>query len=239
MMNDKIETRVRQAIATEPRIRTAGAPIDIAVDSTGEVTMQGEVANVAAKRLALGRASALPDVISIVDKLRVTPARAHSDEQIRRRLLDLLIDEPVFSDHELCGVAAPASLEQRTGAPRAYLDFRVEDGVVALHGRVRSLEHKRLAGVFAWWVPGTRDVANALAVEPLQEDSDFELAEGVRLALEKDPIVDAARVNVVVHEATVHLGGTVAAPEERDAAESDAWYVFGVSDVRNDIAVAS
>jgi osmotically-inducible protein OsmY len=93
--------------------------------------------------------------------------------------------------------------------------------------------------VFAWWVPGTRDVANVLAVEPTQEDSDLELAEGVRLALERDPIVDAARLKVAVHDATVHLGGTVAAREERDAAESDAWYVLGVADVRNEIAVAS
>jgi osmotically-inducible protein OsmY len=208
------------------------------MDSTGKLTMEGEVANVAAKRLALGRASALPDVITVVDKLRVAPARPFSDEQIRRRLLDFLVDEPVFQDHELYGVAYPETLRPR-GETSRRIEFAVSDGVVALRGRVPSLEHKRLAGVFAWWVPGSRDVANGLVVDPPEEDGDPEIAEGVRLALEKDPIVDAARVNVVVHGAVVHLGGAVAAAEERDAAEADAWYVFGVEDVRNDIAVTS
>ena len=34
----------------------------------------------------------------------------------------------------------------------------VKDGIVTLNGEVPSLTHKCLAGVLAWWVPGTGDV---------------------------------------------------------------------------------
>jgi osmotically-inducible protein OsmY len=241
MAHEQVVSRVREALATEPRIRAAAKPIAIAVDADGKLTMEGEMATVAAKRLAVRRAADLPDVITVVDKLRVAPPRRLSDEQIRRRLLDLLVDEPVFTAHELSGVTggdAPApGRTADVSENERHIDFVVDDGIVTLRGSVESLEHKRLAGVLTWWVPGTRDVANALAVDPPQEDNDMEIAEGVRLALEKDPIVDAERVNVVVRDAVVHLGGGVAAQEERDAAEADAWYVFGVEDVRNDIVV--
>jgi osmotically-inducible protein OsmY len=245
MVYEQVVSRVREALATEPRIRAATKPIAIAVDADGKLTMEGEMATVAGKRLAVRRAAQLPDVITVVDRLRVAPSRRFSDEQIRRRLLDFLVDEPVFTAHELSGVTAsgspppPPSRPLTGAANERRIDFVVDDGIVTLRGRVQSLEHKRLAGVLTWWVPGTRDVANALAVDPPQEDSDLEIAEGVRLALEKDPIVNAASVNVVVRDAVVHLGGGVAAQEEREAAEADAWYVFGVEDVRNDIAVTS
>ena len=78
MRNEHIVSRVHELIETEPRIRTVGSPIAVEVDADGKLTMEGEVANVAAKRLALGRAATLPDVITVVDKLRVAPARPFS-----------------------------------------------------------------------------------------------------------------------------------------------------------------
>ena len=56
----------------------------------------------------------------------------------------------------------------------------------------------------------------------------------MRIALEKDPFVDAEQVRVGVRHRTVRLTG-VLPREARDAAEWDAWYVFGVDDVINEI----
>jgi osmotically-inducible protein OsmY len=59
----------------------------------------------------------------------------------------------------------------------------------------------------------------------------------VRIALEKDPFVDASQIRVGVRARTVRLTGLVRSRTARDVAEWDAWYVFGVDDVINEIAV--
>jgi osmotically-inducible protein OsmY len=112
----------------------------------------------------------------------------------------------------------------------------VEAGVVTLNGQVPSLSHKRLAGVLAWWVPGSRDVINGLEVMPPEEDNDDEITDAVRLALEKDPFVNAAQVRVRTKHAIVTLEGLVAHDTEKHMAECDAWYVFGVDKVINTLA---
>ena len=65
------------------------------------------------------------------------------------------------------------------------------------------------------------------------------MEEAVRLALEKDPFVDAFQVRVGVRERTMYLTGLVASEDAKRAAEADAWYVFGFEDVANDIAVGA
>jgi len=60
----------------------------------------------------------------------------------------------------------------------------------------------------------------------------------VRIALDKDPFVDAEQVRVGVRNRTVRLTGALPR-EARDAAEWDAWYVFGIDDVINDIDIVA
>jgi osmotically-inducible protein OsmY len=120
---------------------------------------------------------------------------------------------------------------------RGAIETEVKDGIVVLNGRVPSLASKRLAGVLAWWVPGSRDVINGIAVEPPEEDAPIAIEEAVRIALDKDPFVDASQVRVGVRHRTVRLTGAVRSQAARDAAEWDAWYVFGVDDVVNELKV--
>ena len=116
--------------------RAAGAPIAIDVAADGSLAIEGEVATVAAKKLALGRAAALPDVVTIVDRLRVVPQRRLSDERIRR-LLELLSEEPAFAGAGMRGfVREPAARP----APGPGIEFGVDQGVVTLDGCVGSLE---------------------------------------------------------------------------------------------------
>lgn len=96
---------------------------------------------------------------------------------------------------------------------------------------------ERLAGVLAWWVPGTRDVVNGISVEPPEEDGPIRIEEGVRLALEKDRLVDASQIRIGARNQTVHLTGLVTSEAARNAAEWDSWATFGVDDVINDIEV--
>jgi len=121
--------------------------------------------------------------------------------------------------------------------PHGSIRVSVNDGVVLLDDHVTGLTQKRLAGVSAWWVSGSRDVINGMAVVPEQPDSDEEMAKAVRIVLKKDPFVNEERIRVAVRQSVVMLDGDLPSIPQREMAEFDAWYVFGVDKVVNRVEV--
>ena len=232
--------RALAAIRSEKRIGPQFKPTLLEIDADGTATIQAEVDNVAIKRLALERLAATQGVSAIVDRLRVKPAVAMSDDGILDHLRKAFYDEPSFRQLALKERedGKVTLVREAFEDARGEIEIEVKQGVVILNGRVPGLASKRLAGVLAWWVPGSRDVINGIAVEPPEEDAPIQIEEAVRIALDKDPFVDASQVRVGVRHRTVRLTGAVHSPEARDAAEWDAWYVFGVDDVINDIVVS-
>jgi osmotically-inducible protein OsmY len=229
--------RVRAALASEPRLDLHRFPIELTF-AEGTLTLEGEVKDVAAKKLALERVAALPEVTGILDRLRVRPAQRMGDGEVRDLVRDALLQEPAFADFALRRrLGERVETVREPPEARGVIEIEVEDGVVTLNGRVPGLDDKRLAGVLAWWVPGSRDVVNGIAVEPPEDDSDDAILEAVRLVLEKDPFVDASQIRVGVKNALVRLTGLVPTEAEREMAEFDAWYVFGVDKVDNRIEV--
>ncbi|MCS6927122.1 MAG: BON domain-containing protein [Candidatus Binatia bacterium] len=229
---------VRAALVHEPRINLHRYPVRVAF-SNGDLVLEGEVEHIVAKKLALELAAAVPGVDGIVDRLRVRPAQPMGDGAIRDHVRDALIQEGVFAHCRIRvrdkGVVE--TCQEPATAAVGEIEVAVEDGVVTLNGQVPSLTHKRLAGVLAWWVPGSRDVINGLAVVPPEEDNDDEITDAVRLVLEKDPFVDAAQVHVRTTNAVVTLEGSVPSETAKEMAEYDAWYVFGVDRVVNALVV--
>ena len=232
--------RALAAIRSEKRIGPQFKPTLLEIDADGTATIQAEVDNVAIKRLALERLAATQGVSAIVDRLRVKPAVAMSDDGILDHLRKAFYDEPSFRQLTLKERedGKVTLVREAFEDARGEIEIEVKQGVVILNGRVPGLASKRLAGVLAWWVPGSRDVINGIAVEPPEEDAPIQIEEAVRIALDKDPFVDASQVRVGVRHRTVRLTGAVHSPEARDAAEWDAWYVFGVDDVINEIVVS-
>jgi len=239
---DRSETIVKEvsaALKQDTRIGFHKHPLKIALDPDGVLVLEGELENIAAKKLALEHAAAVGGVIGIVDRLRTKPAIPMGDGEIRDRVRDALLEESAINN---CGIRMMNGgrreilRESQAATPRCSIDVMVDDGVVTLDGQVSSLSHKRLAGVLAWWVPGSRDVVNGLEVAPIQEDSDDEIAEAVKLVLEKDPLINAYRIRVTVNAAVVTLEGLVVNNAESEMAEMDAWYVFGVDRVVNRLA---
>jgi osmotically-inducible protein OsmY len=228
------------AMRSEPRIGPHFKPTRLKIAEDGTATIEAEVANVAIKRLALERLAGTWGVTAVIDRLRVKPAEPKSDDGILDDLRKAYYDEPSFRQ---------LALKERENAKvklvrdavedaRGEIEFEVHDGVVILNGSVPGLATKRLAGVLAWWVPGSRDVVNGIAVDPQEEDGPILIEEAVRIALDKDPFVNAAQVRVGVRNRTVRLTGALPR-EARDAAEWDAWYVFGVDDVVNEIEIVT
>jgi len=235
----KLLAKVRATLRSEPSVGARFHPSELEIGSDGVLVLGGEVENVRAKKLALERVAALPGIAGIADRLHVKPATHMSDKEIRVHMRDMLMEEASFKDLEL-GELEDGQRKLVLGASadaRGSIDFEVKDGLVTLNGRVPTLVTKRLAGVMAWWVPGVRDVVNGIAVQPPEDGGPYRIAEAVRVILEKDPFVDATQVRVGVRNTVVRLDGLVPTGAERDAAERDAWCIFGVDNVINEIEV--
>ena len=150
-----------------------------------------------------------------------------------------MVEESAFEQCIIRGFAGVAveAARKATLEPTPSINVEVADGVVTLNGQVSSLSHKRLAGVLAWWVPGTREVVNGLEEVPPEDDNDDELIDAVRLALEKDPFVNASKIRVTSKDWVVTLEGLVPTETMKEMAERDTWYVLGVKTVINKIVV--
>jgi osmotically-inducible protein OsmY len=235
---ETILKKIQAQFESERRINLHRHPIRVGF-SGDDLVLEGQAENIAAKKLALEIAGSVRGAGRIVDRLRVAPAEPMGDAEIRDRVCKLLIQETAF---DTCTIRASVGNELRTIResdiePAGEIAIEVRDGVVMLNGPVPSLCHKRLAGVLAWWVPGSRDVVNGLEEVPTEADSDDEITDAVRLVLEKDPFVNSDRIRATTRRSIVTLEGAVPSKESRELAEFDAWYVFGVDGVVNNVHV--
>ncbi|HEY7559516.1 MAG TPA: BON domain-containing protein [Candidatus Binatia bacterium] len=231
-MEDNVK-EIRAALEKDRRINLHRFPIAVSVEN-GDLVLEGEVENIAAKKLAVLLVANIEATARIVDRLRVVPAETMGDQEIRDHVCRVLLDEAAL---ERCLILA-GDVEMRrqvVAEPAGSIVVEVADGIVTLNGSVPSLSHKRLAGVLAWWVPGCRDVVNGLEEVPLESDNDDELVDAVRLVLEKDPFVNAGMIRVSSENWIVTLEGLVPNDMMKKMAERDAWYVLGVKQVINEI----
>ena len=237
--DEEILKRVQAALETEPRIRLHQFPIRLDV-AAGTVCLEGEVEDIAARRLALRVAREAAGSNELIDRLHIVPSDPRGDGEILDALEQSLLRE---CDLKNCTLRRGEKrrveiLHEAVGDDSCgNILFSVADGVITLEGHVISLSHRRVAEVLAWWVPGCRQVVNCLQVVPAEEDHDHELNDAVRLVLELDPLVHADQIGVVTSLGVVTLQGVVPRRDERSRAELDAWYVSGIHEVINRIEV--
>ena len=236
----EIVREVHAALERDSRVGFHRRPIVIEYQPDGSLVLQGETESLAAKKIALELAASIRGSTGIVDRLRVAPARPMGDGAIRDHLRAALLQEGAFAhcniqtvEERRVGTVAKATADRGN-----YLEIAVAGGVVTLDGEVESLSHKRLAGLLAWWVPGTRDVVNGIEVKPYEDDNDDEITAAVAIALEKDRLVTADSIKVSTRNSVVTLEGVVPNRRQAEMAEADAWYIFGVDRVVNHLRTA-
>lgn len=235
---ERIVNAVAAALEREKQVNLHHFPLQLEF-ADGVLTMHGEVEHIMAKKRALELAAAIPGVTGIVDRVHVVPAELMADGEIRERVCKALLSEEMLGSCALWGIVkgkAEVVREMDLGVDGS-IDIEVQGGVVILNGAVSNLTAKRLAGVLAWWVPGSRDVVNGVEEVPNEEDSPDEVIDAVRLVLEKDPFVNASQIRVSCTNDWVTLEGLVKNESVRQLAEADAWYVFGVDGVTNRLRV--
>lgn len=236
--NRKVLDRLRGILSGDERIGHHFRADRLQLDSDGVLILEAEVASVAQKKIVLETAASFPEIVGIVDRVRVKPAASMGDGEIRSHLRTDFAEDRALSGltireyrGDVCEtIAAPDDAH-------GSLEYEVVDGVVTLNGSVPGLTTKRYAGVLAWWVPGSRDVINGIAVTSDEADGPDKIAEAVHLVLEKNPYLDAGQVKIGVRNRIVRLTGYLPSENQREMAENDAWCVFGVDGVVNEIEV--
>ncbi|HEY9530347.1 MAG TPA: BON domain-containing protein [Burkholderiales bacterium] len=229
--------KVHAALEREPRINIHRFPIAIS-NADGVVLLEGELADVAAKKLALDLAASVGGVSGIVDRLRVVAGERRGDGAVRDSLARLLLESPEFRNCTIRSHTNERDDVLRTAADGiGDIEISVADGIITLDGHVISQSHRRFAGVLAWWTPGRRDVVNSLAVRPDYEDRDDEITDVMRLVLEADSQVNADQIRPNCVNGVVMLDGNVPTAEQKRRAELDAWALYGVTRVVNRLSV--
>lgn len=231
--------RIHALLEREPRINLHRDPVAIHVEEDGIVALEGEVADVAVKKLTLALAASVDGVSGIVDRLRVATGEHRGDGAVRDAMARMLLEQAEFHN---CTIRVRENEHTRTlrvGDDTRVGDIEVSagDGIIVLEGHVASHPHRRLAGVLAWWSPGRRDVVNALQVKPEYEDRDDEIAEVMRLVLEADPQVNADQIRPSCTDGRVILEGYVQTEGQKQRADLDAWALHGVDHVINRLQV--
>jgi osmotically-inducible protein OsmY len=234
---------LRAALEREPHINLHRWPIILGLADDNALVLEGEMESIAAKKRALEIAGAMPDVRGVVDRLHVVPAERKGDGAILDVLEASLLNARELKNCTLRVIKKGQTLtrqEAKGDDSSGDILVSVNEGVVTLDGWVISLSHKRMAGVLAWWVPGCRDVVDALEVLPPEQDNDDEVSDALSLVLEMDPMIPhPEQIRVHTHNYVVTLEGLVATQTEKTRAEQDAWYLFAVDNVVNQLAVSS
>ncbi len=215
-----IQEAIGAALTRDPRVRSKseGGAIAFRVQG-GTVLLEGSTDSVISKRVAEQLVLQVEGVSRVENLIRVRAMPQRTDEVIAMHVRNALTEDPYLSERDIV--------------------ITVQGGVVTLSGHQDALAKKRLAGLVAWWVPGVTDVRNEIAVVPAEDDSDQEILTSIRVAFDKDKLVDALRFHVEVRDAHVTLFGLARSEAERNMAEEDIWMTWGVLGVDNRAEIES
>jgi osmotically-inducible protein OsmY len=115
----------------------------------------------------------------------------------------------------------------------------VQNRGVTLEGSVDAGWKKGYVETLIARRPGIKKVESKLSVVPTKDAADQATADDLIRALDRHPLVCGHDLVVRVEDGAVTLSGAVASREARDAAKLLASHIFGVTDVGDEISIAS
>jgi osmotically-inducible protein OsmY len=212
----ELQRDILDELAWEPSIDAA--EIGVSVEN-GVVILNGTVKSLSQKWAAEQATQRVEGVRAVTDELVV---RIPGDSR--------------YTDADVARAAANA-LDWNASVPREKIKLLVENGWVTLQGEVEYRYQSDAAEGAIRNLKGVQGVSNLIVVKPRISPSNIK--DQIEKALERAAQVDAQNISVEATNGKIILRGSVKTWAEREEAERAAWAAPGVSDVQNDIRIAS
>jgi osmotically-inducible protein OsmY len=212
--NQQLQQWIEHELHFDPRID--GAAIAVHADD-GAITLRGTVGSFREKREAERATKRVSGVRSVENELtvRLLTGQGRADAELRGDVLRAL---------------------ELNGRIPDTVDARVVDGWVTLVGSVQREDQRSEADYVAGNVPDVLGLSNAIEVEP-QAPHAHDGRDAIHRALARSAAVDATKLSVETHDATVSLSGSVGSHSALDTALAAAWAAPGVSKVDDHVVI--
>jgi osmotically-inducible protein OsmY len=213
----ELQHAVMEELAWEPSVDAA--EIGVSAES-GIVTLSGIVKSLPQKWAAEKAAQRVSGVQAVTDEITVK-----------------LPGDGELTDTEVARGAVNA-LDWNASLPRGRVTLIVSHGWITLEGTVQ-FHYERVAAEYAVrGIKGVKGVTNLISVKP-PHTAPNDIKHMIERAFERAADLDAQTISVETKDGKVILRGAVDSWKEREQAEWAAWAAPGVSQVENQIIVAS
>lgn len=193
--------------------------ISVTVDD-GKVDLEGSVPSYYDKNAVGSSILDVQGVVEISNHLQIEPSdhtESPEDDEILNRVRQ--------------------TLSWDTNIDSTQIDISVNGGIVILEGTVDQVWKKYRAEDEVAEISGVVDIENELAVVPLEDVEDEQIAEDLMSSLERNTFVEANRIDITVQDKMVTLGGSVSEQRAISEAGEVARKTSGVKQVQNNMKI--
>ena len=209
---EKVEQRIKERVEAQLKWDDRIKKSDIKVDVTGTtVKLEGTVPSYIALRAAESNVYMIEGVTLVENSLHIKypeGTQVPQDMEIESNIRNMLLwDGSIDSSN---------------------IEIIVDQGMVTLNGTVLSQWERKLAEDIAFSAKGVNGVNNNLVVNLTADINDQIIADEIRDAIDRNPIVNSNEIEILVDQGMVTIRGNVQSYIEANAAHDAVMYTTGV-----------